>query len=86
MKKFITEIISEHLGKGKYDNLPKDVIEKAKICILDSIGCTLGGSVTNVGEKVINSLIAKERGFSTIFGHKKKTSLISTVFRIIDPP
>jgi len=80
MKKFITEIISEHLGKGKYDNLPKDVIEKAKICILDSIGCTLGGSVTNVGEKVINSLIAKECGFSTIFGHKKKTSLTSAIF------
>ena len=68
MKKFVTEIISEHLGKVKYNNLPKDVIEKAKMCILDSIGCTLGGSMTDVGEKVINSLCAEECGFSTIFG------------------
>ena len=80
MEKFTIEIISEHLGKVEYNNLPKDVIEKAKICILDSIGCTLGGSVTNIGKIVINSSIAKECGLSTIFGHKKKTSLTSAVF------
>ena len=80
MKKFTTDIISEHLVKVKYNNLPKDVIEKAKICILDSIECTLGGSATNIGKIVINSPIAKECGNSTIFGHKKKTSLTSAVF------
>ncbi len=81
MKKFVTDIISEHLGKVKYKNLPNDVIEKAKICILDSIGCTLGGSTTSVGEIVISSsLHAKERGLSTIFGCKKKTSLTNAVF------
>ncbi len=41
MKKFTTDIISEHLVKVEYNNLLKDVIDKAKICILDSIGCTL---------------------------------------------
>ena len=80
MKKFITDIISEYLGKVRYNNLPKDVIEKAKLCILDSTGCALGGSATNEGEIVISSLLAGERGFSTIFGRKKKTSLTSAVF------
>ena len=80
MKKFTTDIISEYLEKMKYDHLPKNVIEKAKICILDSIGCTLGGSITNIGKIVINSPIAKENGLLTIFGHNKKTSLTSAVF------
>lgn len=80
MKKFLANIISEYLGKVRYNKLPKDVIEKAKLCILDSIGCALGGSATNKGEIVISSLLAGERGFSTIFGRKKKTSLTSAVF------
>jgi 2-methylcitrate dehydratase PrpD len=80
LKKFLTDIISKYLGKVKYNKLPKDVIEKAKLCILDSIGCALGGSATNKGEIVISSLLAGERGFSTIFGREKKTSLASAVF------
>lgn len=80
MKKFLTDIISEYLVKVKYNNIPKNVIEKAKLCILDSIGCALGGSATNEGEMVISSLLVGERGFSTIFGRKNKTSLASALF------
>jgi len=80
LKKFLANIISEYIGKVRYNKLPKDVIEKTKFCILDSIGCALGGSATNEGEIVISSLIAGEYGFSTIFGRKKKISLTSAVF------
>lgn len=80
MKNFLAEIIAEYVERVQYNDIPRAAIEKAKLCILDSIGCALGGSTINEGHIVISSLLAGERGFSTIFGHKEGTSLSSAVF------
>jgi len=80
LKKFLTEIIADYIKKIEYKNLPKSVIKKTKLCILDSIGCILGGSATEEGKIVIKSLLEGEPGSSTILGCKEKTSLTSAVF------
>lgn len=80
MKNFLTEIIAEYIERIKYNDIPRAAIEKTKLCILDSIGCALGGSVTDEGKIVIKSLLKGGQGSSTIFGHKIRISLNSAVF------
>ena len=80
MKNFLAEIIAEYIERIKYNDIPRAAIEKTKLCILDSIGCALGGSVTDEGKIVIKSLLKGGQGSSTIFGHKIRTSLNSAVF------
>lgn len=80
MKKFSTQIMAEYIQKIEYKNIPKDVIEKTKLCILDSIGCALGGSTTKKGNILIKSLVEGTEGSSTIFGKKNKTSIHSALF------
>ena len=80
MKNFLTEFIGEYVERIQYNDIPRSVIEKVKLCILDSVGCALGGSTIDEGHIVINSLLAGGVGSSTIFGHKKKASLSSAVF------
>jgi len=80
MKKFITNIISEYLENVTYNDLPKEIIKKTKLCILDSIGCALGGSTTYEGNIVIMSLLEGAKGSSTIFGRDDRISINSAVF------
>ena len=39
----LTRLLSEFCTKLRYDDLAPEVIEKAKICILDTIGVGLKG-------------------------------------------
>jgi 2-methylcitrate dehydratase PrpD len=80
LKKFLAEIIAEYVERVQYNDIPRAAIEKTKLCILDSIGCALGGSTIDEGHIVISSLLAGGLGSSTIFGHKEETSLSSAVF------
>jgi len=80
LQNFISEIISEYIKKVDYNNFQENIIKKAKLCILDFMGCALGGSRTDIGEVVIRSLLEGQSGFSTIYGYKKKTSLTSAIF------
>jgi len=81
LKNFLAEIIAKYIERIKYNDIPRAAIEKIKLCILDSIGCALGGSMTDEGNIVIKSLLkGGGQGSSTIFGHKIRTSLSSAVF------
>jgi len=82
MEKFITNCIADKIIQMEYDDFPPLVINKIKMCILDSIGCNLGGARTEIGDILIKSLIYLENGSSTssIFGSKLKTSLLNAVF------
>ena len=51
-----TQRISEYIVRSSYDDLPGEVINKAKMCILDSLGCVTGGSTLEPGEIVLDLL------------------------------
>ena len=73
----ITEKLSEFAFNFSYANLPREVTEQAKLFILDTLGCALGGR-TQAKEEVswitMFTDTQNSKGSSTIFGEKEKTS------------
>ena len=75
MDGLISEKIATFINKISFDDLPKEVIEKSKQCLLDVIGVTLYGStfnVSNISLSLIDDFSAKKE--ATIIGKKQKTS------------
>ena len=71
----ITRKLAKFIKATTFQDLPEETINKAKTCILDSLGCALGSLKTIIGEKLIN--LAKYIGGqrqSTIFGTEETTS------------
>ena len=50
-----TKILSEFVARMTYDDLPSEIKEQARLYILDSIGCSIGGSVVAPGKIIINA-------------------------------
>ena len=73
----LTKKLSEFASDFSYANLPPEVIEQAKLFILDTLGCALGGR-TQAKEEVswitMFTDTQNSKGSSTIFGEKEKTS------------
>ncbi len=44
-----TQIVSEYISNTTFEDLSTEIIHQAKLCILDSIGCAIGGSATEFG-------------------------------------
>lgn len=68
--------LAEFVGNLSYDDLPENVRIKAKLCILDSIGCALGAS----NHPDIETLVQTLRDFggvgsSTAWGQEESLSL-----------
>lgn len=38
-----TNVLSEYVVRERYEDIPSEVIELTKACVLDSIGCSVGG-------------------------------------------
>jgi 2-methylcitrate dehydratase PrpD len=73
----VTRALSEYVVNLKFSDLPKDVVEGAKLCFLDWLGVTLSGSK----EPLVNILaaVAEEQGGkhqATLIGRKKRASLL----------
>jgi len=71
------EHLVDYAVKLMYDDLPKTVITRAKLLLLDMIGCCLGGSSSALGKTVIEA--AKEfagSGKSTIIGDVAKVNCV----------
>jgi 2-methylcitrate dehydratase len=71
-----TEQLVSFIVKSKKESLPQEVIEHAKIFILDTLGCAIGGYCTKPGKQVVAQ--AKEfsgAGEATLFGDGSKVSL-----------
>lgn len=64
----IKKDLAEFAVNLKYDDMPKDVVEKIKLILLDSIGCALGSYIT------YRSRIALE--FALESGGNPQTSII----------
>ncbi|NIR14317.1 MAG: MmgE/PrpD family protein [Desulfobacterales bacterium] len=81
LEKDITGEISRFAETISYDALPGTVIDETKRLILDSIGCAIGGVITErgkIGIKFGKSL--SERGDTTILGHAKNAHPFSSAF------
>jgi len=77
----LVETIAEFISQTHFTDLPDDVVENARLLLLDSIGCALGGSrqpsIVMLEQFVASS--EKGDGNFTVFGSKKKTSLLNAV-------
>ncbi len=62
-----------------FDQLPRDVVQKAKYCILDTIGCSLVGTATTEHAKILIDLLRELGGKreATIFGDGFKTTAMN---------
>ena len=71
------ELLSDYLGRLSFDKIPKSAIHAAKRLIIDSMGCTLGGTRLPQGRSVIDlfaNLSGKEE--CTIAGSSKRIPCI----------
>jgi len=57
MERWVTKELVDYTMGTKFEDYPKEVIEKTKILILDNIGCALGGSKTALGDAVITPFV-----------------------------
>ena len=76
MKKY-TQIIADYLSDLKYENIPDEVIERAKLVTLHTIGAAIAAVKTEAGKNIIS--VAKELGTggkeATIIGEDQKSAL-----------
>lgn len=77
----VTKRLVDFAVNNDFENLPKSVIEKAKILIMDAIGCAIAGSSTEIAEMVIK-LVKKLGGSpeSAVIGTTFKTSCTQASF------
>ena len=50
----LTAVLSRYIAQTKFEDIPADTVEYAKLLIMDSIGCAIGGSRLKPGELVID--------------------------------
>src|SRR5512139_490843 len=73
----VTKALSEYIVNLKFSDLPKDVVEGARLCFLDWLGVTLSGSKEPLTH--ILAAMAEEQGGkpqATLIGQRRKTSLL----------
>jgi len=73
----ITKKSADFIVDVSYNDLPEEVIKKAKLCFLDFLGVTLRGSKTK-SAFAVNKIIKKNKD-STVIGHGRSTILDSAL-------
>lgn len=64
-----TETLARYAASTRFEQYPAEVIARAKIVAIDSIGCALGGVVSRLGRTMIDTVAASgETGPNTIIG------------------
>lgn len=80
MKKY-TQIIADYLSDLKYENIPEEVIERAKLVTLHTVGAAIAAMKTQAGQNIID--VAKTLGSggkeATIIGDGSIVSLGNAV-------
>jgi 2-methylcitrate dehydratase PrpD len=72
--KEVTKVLAEFATKLRYEDIPEDVSEKAKIYILDSLGCSIGGFLTEPGRTMVD--------FYTSMGGSPESRILATGQRV----
>lgn len=65
-----TRALSEYIAKVKFEDIPQNIVEDAKDCILDSLGCAIGGIALQPAKIVI--------GLFTEMGGRPESSILAT--------
>lgn len=73
----ITKKFADFIVDVSYNDLPEEVIRKAKLCFLDFLGVTFRGSKTK-SALAVNKIIKKNKE-STVIGHGRSTILDSAL-------
>jgi len=75
-KKGVSELLVNFLYNLNYNNLPSEVIDQAKRCLLDYLGVVLAGSTTETAKK-IQTFLSKfnDEGNITAIGYQRKTDI-----------
>lgn len=64
-----TKILTEYAVTTRVEQYPKDVTERAKRFIIDTIACAFGGAPTALGQAMLSTMSASgETGPHTIIG------------------
>ncbi len=76
-----TQTLSQYIADSRFDDLPDDVIDKAKMCVLDSLGCALGGTTLKAG-RILSNLMAEVGGNpeSTLLPRGPKVPAVSAAY------
>ncbi|MGD2147182.1 MAG: MmgE/PrpD family protein [Anaerolineae bacterium] len=56
METWVTKDLATYAVETQFEDYPHEVVERAKILILDSIGCMFGGCQTNLGEGILTPI------------------------------
>lgn len=77
----ITDSFVDHLFEMSQRVLPERIIEQAKLCAMDYVGCaTAGAKMMAERNQQFLTVVAKQGGNSTIIGHETKTTLHNAAF------
>ncbi|MDH7554376.1 MAG: MmgE/PrpD family protein [Spirochaetota bacterium] len=76
-----TKMLSDFCAKLTYNDIPEQVIHKAKLCLLDYIANVYGSLEIEAVKHTIDFIMSiTGKNISTILGIKKKTDLLSAAF------
>ena len=75
-----TEILTDYITQTLFSELPVEVVEKAKLLLLDSIGCGLGGSGTDLGQTAVKALSQQSSGDAVVLGIDATVSIGTAAF------
>ncbi len=79
IRKGPTQILADFVDALTFEQLSNEVQEKAKLCILDTVGCALAGSVSKEAETMIKAMSAYDKGSEAlIWGTSLRSSLFSS--------
>ena len=48
-----TRVLSEYIAAARYEDIPGELLERVKILLLDSLGCSLGGALLRPGKMIL---------------------------------
>jgi len=69
-----TETLARYVARTSFDEFPPEVVRRAKYCLLDALGCSLGGVQTAVGGQYL--------GTAEAFGGKPESLVIGLGVRV----
>ena len=76
--KKIAEVLAEFVADRRFEDLPKETIEKAKRCILDVVGCMVGAAKEPQAQALIEVMKAEGgNSDSSVFASGFKTSAMN---------
>lgn len=82
MNKCLIEKLGSFFSQLSFEQLPHEVVQKAKACLLNSLAATIGAHDVDLSKKAIRLVKKAERpnGVCTVFGEGSKTSIFGAAF------